>query len=70
MGDFEFVAYYITTVESTVLSVLALAAFGLLVALTGGIVYLTLADWRDRRRREQDTRGDRPNRRKSDQAKR
>jgi hypothetical protein len=57
-------------VESTVLSVLALAAFGLLVALTGGIVYLTLADWRDRRRREQDTRGDRPNRRKSEQAKR
>lgn len=56
--------------ESTVLSVLALAAFGLLVALTGGIVYLTLADWRDRRRREQDTRGDRPNRRKSEQAKR
>lgn len=56
--------------ESTVLSVLALAAFGLLVALTGGIVYLTLADWRDRRRREQDTRGDRPNRRKSEQARR
>ncbi|QZZ19034.1 hypothetical protein J5X98_16585 [Leptothermofonsia sichuanensis E412] len=56
--------------ESTVLSVLALAAFGLLVALTGGIIYLTLADWRDRRRREQDTRGDRPNRRKSEQAKR
>lgn len=35
---------------------LALAAIALLLLLmvTGGIVYLTLADWRDRRRRIQD----------------
>ncbi|WP_421656742.1 hypothetical protein [Leptothermofonsia sp. ETS-13] len=56
--------------ESTALSVLALIAFGLLVAVTGGIVYLTLADWRDRRRRDQATRGDRPTRRSHSKAKR
>jgi hypothetical protein len=49
-------------VEFPALSILSLVAFGLLVALTGGIVYLTLVDWRDRRRREQDMKGDRANR--------
>jgi hypothetical protein len=43
-------------VETTVLNVLALAAFGLLVAVSGGIVYLTLAQWRDRRRQNQEKR--------------
>jgi len=33
-----------------------LLGFGLLVIVTGGIIYLTLADWRDRRRRERDKR--------------
>ncbi|MGK7902920.1 MAG: hypothetical protein AB4352_16225 [Hormoscilla sp.] len=43
--------------ESTVLfNVGVLFGFGLLVIVTGGIVYLTLADWRDRRRRERDKR--------------
>ncbi|MCL6434839.1 MAG: hypothetical protein K6T90_11610 [Leptolyngbyaceae cyanobacterium HOT.MB2.61] len=56
--------------ESTALSVLALIAFGLLVAVTGGIVYLTLADWRDRRRRDQANRGDRPAYRTSSKTKR
>ncbi|MBW4576885.1 MAG: hypothetical protein KME08_16550 [Aphanothece sp. CMT-3BRIN-NPC111] len=42
--------------ETPFLNVLFLAAFGLLVAFTGGIIYLTLSDWRDRRRREQDKR--------------
>jgi hypothetical protein len=35
---------------------LSLAAISvlLLLTVTGGVIYLTLADWRDRRRRTQD----------------
>ncbi len=44
------------TAEILLLNTLVLAAFGLLIAVTGGIGYLTVADWRDRRRREQDKR--------------
>jgi hypothetical protein len=33
-------------------SILVLVAFGLLVTITGGVIYLTLADWRDRRRQD------------------
>lgn len=40
--------------EFTVFNTLVLLAFGLLLAVTGGVVYLTLADWRDRRRRDQE----------------
>lgn len=38
---------------------LALAAIAILLLLTvtGGVVYLTLADWRDRRRRVNDEKG-------------
>jgi CHASE3 domain sensor protein len=43
-------------VESPFLSILAIVALVLLVGVTGGVVYLTLADWRDRRRREDETR--------------
>ncbi len=42
--------------ETPLLSVLALAAFGLLVAVSGGILYLTFAEWRDRRRQDRDKR--------------
>lgn len=42
--------------ETTVLSVLVLIAFGLLVAVSGGIVYLTMAEWRDRRRQDREKR--------------
>lgn len=42
--------------ESPFLSILALVAVVLLIAVTGGIGYLTLADWRDRRRREEEKR--------------
>jgi len=52
-------------VESSVFNILVLVAFGLLVAVSGGIGYLTLSEWRDRRRRQQETRGDRPSRRVS-----
>jgi len=41
---------------TTFFNALVLAAFGLLVAVTGGIAYLTAIEWRDRRRRAQETR--------------
>jgi hypothetical protein len=43
-------------VESTAFNVLVLVAFGLMILMTGGIGYLTVADWRDRRRREAEKR--------------
>ncbi|MCC5616952.1 hypothetical protein LC605_18090 [Nostoc sp. CHAB 5836] len=42
--------------ESPFLSILALVAVVLLVVVTGGIGYLTLADWRDRRRQDEEKR--------------
>jgi hypothetical protein len=36
--------------------ILGTTAFGLLVVVTLGIVYLTVSGWRDRRRREEDRR--------------
>ncbi|WP_197480189.1 MULTISPECIES: hypothetical protein [unclassified Anabaena] len=42
--------------ESPFLSILALFALVLLVLVTGGVGYLTLADWRDRRLRENEKR--------------
>ena len=42
--------------ETSVLSVLVFAAFGLLLVVTGGIAYLTAAEWRDRRRRDSERR--------------
>ncbi len=33
--------------------ILATAAAGLMVAVTAGILYLTMVEWRDRRRRKQ-----------------
>jgi len=43
-------------VEISALMVLAFAAFGLLIAVSFGIVYLTAVEWRDRRRREREQR--------------
>jgi hypothetical protein len=43
-------------VESPFLSILALLAVVLLLAVTGGVGYLTLAGWRDRRRQEDEKR--------------
>jgi hypothetical protein len=37
------------------ISVLSTFGLALLVIVTGGVVYLTLADWRDRRRKDTDT---------------
>lgn len=41
---------------SPFLIVLAVTAVVLLVTVTGGVIYLTVADWRDRRRRENEVR--------------
>ncbi|MGB3136042.1 MAG: hypothetical protein WBG38_19525 [Nodosilinea sp.] len=40
--------------QAQVFSVLATLALALMVVVTGGVVYLTAADWRDRRRRKND----------------
>lgn len=42
--------------ESPFLSILTIVAAVLLVGVTGGIGYLTVADWRDRRRRDEEKR--------------
>ncbi len=42
--------------EGPFLNILALSALVLLVAVTGGVIYLTLMEWRDRRLREQEKR--------------
>ncbi|MBF2034178.1 MAG: hypothetical protein IGR92_01565 [Leptolyngbyaceae cyanobacterium T60_A2020_046] len=38
--------------ETQTFTILALVAAGLMVLVTGGVVYLTAAEWRDRRRRK------------------
>ncbi|MBC1224946.1 hypothetical protein GNF10_00895 [Nostoc sp. UCD121] len=38
------------------MSILTIVAAVLLVGVTGGIGYLTVADWRDRRRRDEEKR--------------
>ena len=40
-----------TALENQLLAVLALLTFVLLLVVTGGVVYLTAVEWRDRRRR-------------------
>lgn len=42
--------------ESPIITVFFLFGAGLLVVVTGGIIYLTAAEWRDRRRRDQEKR--------------
>ncbi len=44
---------------SNLFSILVLVAFGLLVVVTGGVIYLTLADWRDRRRQDSEKQANR-----------
>jgi hypothetical protein len=43
-------------VESPYLNILAIIAITLLVVVTSGVIYLTLADWRDRRRQQDEAR--------------
>ncbi len=42
--------------ETSVLTILASLAFLLLIIVSGGVIYLTLAEWRDRRRQDQEKR--------------
>lgn len=43
--------------ENTPLLILAVITLMLMVAVTGGVAYLTAVEWRDRRRREREKRG-------------
>ena len=43
--------------ETSAYSILVLLALGLLVAVNGGVGYLTVLEWRDRRRQERDRKG-------------
>lgn len=42
------------TLQNQAFSILATLALVLMIVVTGGVVYLTAADWRDRRRRKND----------------
>lgn len=42
--------------EFSVINILALTASVLMVIVTGGILYLTAMEWRDRRRQEREKR--------------
>jgi uncharacterized BrkB/YihY/UPF0761 family membrane protein len=42
--------------ELTLIEILVLVAFSMLIIFTGGVLYLTIAEWRDRRRREDEKR--------------
>jgi hypothetical protein len=44
------------TLENSSLTILAALALALLLALTGGVAYLTTLEWRDRRRRDREKR--------------
>ncbi len=43
--------------ETTALTALSVLALSLLVLVTGGVAYLTSAEWRDRRRQDRERRG-------------
>lgn len=49
--------------ESPVFGYLVVLAFVLLLLVSGGIAYLTVIEWRDRRRRKQDGQDERSSRR-------
>jgi hypothetical protein len=42
--------------ELNLIDILVLVAFSMLIIFTGGVLYLTIAEWRDRRRREDEKR--------------
>ncbi|MFM7221402.1 MAG: hypothetical protein ACKO21_14560 [Nodosilinea sp.] len=56
-----------STLQVQAFSVLAVLALALMVIVTGGVIYLTAADWRDRRRRKQDQDVRKPQRSRSNQ---
>lgn len=50
--------------EARAFTLLALLAVLLLVTVTGGVLYLTAVEWRDRRRRKRDQEAAAPRRKK------
>nr|WP_293110590.1 hypothetical protein [Okeania sp. SIO2F4] len=40
--------------EFTAINIMAIAASGLMLIVTVGIIYLTASEWRDRRRQQRD----------------
>ncbi len=42
--------------EFSVVNILAFVAMGMMVIVTGGILYLTAIEWRDRRRQDEEKR--------------
>ncbi|MDY7022136.1 MAG: hypothetical protein SWJ54_12380 [Cyanobacteriota bacterium] len=40
--------------EFSLINILAVVALGLMVIVSGGIVYLTAVEWRDRRRQDRE----------------
>lgn len=42
--------------ELTLVQILVFVAFSMLIIFTGGVLYLTVAEWRDRKRREDEKR--------------
>ena len=54
-----------STLAVQTFSVLAVLALALMVIVTGGVIYLTAADWRDRRRRQRDREANKPQRSKT-----
>jgi hypothetical protein len=45
--------------DTSLIQILGTTAFGLLILVTLGIIYLTISGWRDRQRREGDKRASR-----------
>jgi hypothetical protein len=56
LGSQRFLSELPMSFDVSPLGFLAIIAFGLLIAVTGGIAYLTAAEWRDRRRQEKEKR--------------
>ncbi|MFW6296208.1 MAG: hypothetical protein ACOC04_03345 [Halothece sp.] len=42
---------------TSIFNVLFFSALGLLILVSGGVLYLTAAEWRDRRRQDRDKKG-------------
>ncbi|MGD1940937.1 MAG: hypothetical protein ACFB0G_06465 [Leptolyngbyaceae cyanobacterium] len=49
-----------TAFEAQAFSVLAVLAAALMLVVTGGVVYLTAVEWRDRRRRQRELQASAP----------
>ncbi|MDB9526855.1 hypothetical protein PN498_12720 [Oscillatoria sp. CS-180] len=49
-----------TAFEAQTFTVLAVLAAALLLLVTGGVIYLTAVDWRDRRRRQREQQANKP----------